>query len=195
MNGAMRKIVILIGSLSLLALPLVASAEESEEDSAPADDSQLVYHYDSNAHLLLYGFFAPGTDPETCTPAAPVTEETTDDGGVVDAATDAESTGDDSPVCEELLFEGFGAKLNHGSFLSSFVRAFKAGFESDRPFGQYVREFAKSDLGKTEKTEKAEKGSDDGEAVETDDEDGSGKPDKAPKTNNGNGHGKGKKGS
>ncbi len=205
MNGAMRKIVILVGSLSLLALPLVASADEGggEEDPAPPDDSQLVYHYDSN--VLLFGFFSPETDPEACTPAesavdgaADGSEGTTDDGG---AATDG-AVGEATPVlsegCSSLTIEGSVGKVNHGSFLSLFSRDFKASFEGDTPFGHYVREFAKSYLGKTDKVgkaEKADKGSDDEDGSETDGDDGgSGKPDKTPNGNNGNGHGKGKKG-
>jgi len=204
MSGAMRKIVVLIGSLSLLALPLVASADEGEEDPAPPDDSQLVYHYDSNAQVLLFGFFSPETDPKACSPVEPVTEGTSDDGGSTDdgGATTDDAVGEATPVlpegCTELAIDGSLGKVNHGSFLSLFTKEFKASFEGDTPFGHYVREFAKSHLGKTDKSgkaEKADKGSDDEDGSETDDDDGGpGKPDKTSNGNNGNGHGKGNKG-
>ena len=190
MSGAMRKIVVLIGSLSLLALPLVASADEGEEDPAPPDDSQLVYHYDSNAQVLLFGFFSPETDPKACSPVEPVTEGTTAD--------DGETATELLECTDSLTIEGSVGKVNHGSFLSLFTKDFKTSFEGDTPFGHYVREFAKSHLGKTDKSgkaEKADKGSDDEDGSETDDDDGGpGKPDKTPNGNNGNGHGKGNKG-
>ena len=204
MSGAMRKIVILIGSLSLLALPLVASADEGDENPTPPDDSQLVYHYDNN--VLLFGFFPDGTNADVCTPAESAVDGaadggggTTDDGGTT--ADDGETATELSECTDSLTIEGSVGKANHGSFLSLFTKAFKAAFEGDTPFGHYVRQFAKSDLGKTDKAdksdkaEKADKGSDDGDGSETDGDDGgSGKPDKTPKGNHGNGHGKGKKG-
>ena len=166
MSGAMRKIVILIGSFSLLALPLVASADEGEEDPAPPDDSQLVYHYDSNAQVLLFGFFSPETDPEACTPVEPVTEGITDDGGTT--ADDGETATELSECTDSLTIEGSLGKVNHGSFLSLFTKEFKAAFDGDTPFGHYVREFAKSDLGKTDKSAKGNNGRGHGHAKKGD---------------------------
>lgn len=203
MNGVMRKIVVLIGVLSLLTIPLVASADDgTEEAPPPSGDSQLVYYYDG-FFQLFYGFFAPDGDPEACTPSETVVDEGT--------APDPETVaGDGEPIpapadeCSQLLIESSNGEVNHGSFLSSFVKAFKAASEGDTPFGHYVREFAQSDLGKTdkadkaEKPDKAEKGSDDGEDADVGDDDDadSGKPDKTANGNKGNsnGHGKGKKG-
>ena len=190
MDGAVRKIVTLVGSLSLVALPLTASADEgSAGDPAPTDDLQLVYYYESTLQSLLYGFFAPDADPDACTPV-----DTTDADGETPAA-EGETTavGGETTVgsseCEVLPIEGSGDEVNHGSFLSAFIKAVKASFEGDTPFGHYVREFAQSDLGKSEKSEKSEKGSDDAEDADGDDGPGS------DKGNNGNAHGKGKKGS
>jgi hypothetical protein len=192
MNGAMRRIVVLIGSLSLVALPLVAAADEgegTEEESAPTEESQLVYDYDVISRLLLFGFFAPDSE-ETCTPAEPADPaETSGDGEAT--ATDGDATAD--LECLSLEIESSGDEVNHGSFLSMLVKAIKAGFdgefEGDKPLGQYVREFAKSDLGKPDTADKADKGSDDDEGVESDDDDGPGS-DKGSKANNGKGKGK-----
>ena len=130
MNGVMRKIVVLIGVLSLLTIPLVASADDgTEEAPPPSDDSQLVYYYDG-FFQLFYGFFAPDGDSEACTPSETVVDEgTAPDPETV--AGDGEPTPVPADECSELLIESSNGEVNHGSFLSSFVKAFKAAFEGD----------------------------------------------------------------
>ena len=184
MNGTLRRILILVGSLSLLSLPLAAAADEGNGNGDPADDPQLVYQYDSFVHVLIYGFdYADAEPPLDCTLPDGVTVELDPDGLVT-------VVGGDLPEgCSALNVEGPNGQVNHGTFVSAFVHALKAGFEGDMPFGRYVRQFAKSDLGKGDDHVQGADGEDD---LETDAEDGpaSTKAARGSKANNGNGHGR-----
>jgi len=176
MSSKLQRTLILLGSLSLLALPLSAiAAEDTEEDSVPTDDPQLVYSYDSVVHVLIYGFDTPGaTEPLTCELPEGTTVEIDPDGVVT------VSGGDLPEGCSALNVEGPNGQVNHGSLVSAAVHALKASFDGSMPFGQYVRQFAKSSL-------------DDGDALgdesEADDDDGDASTDSATKSNNGNGRG------
>jgi len=147
MRKNVRTIVVLIGVLSLLSLPLVAIADESIESgdpgSVPADEPLVGYVYDSMFHVLVYGFNDPApADPLDCTPIDPVTFEIDDEGQVT-------VIGGDLPAgCSALSVEGPNGQVNHGTFVSALAHAIRSGFDDDTPFGHYLREFAKSDLGK-----------------------------------------------
>ncbi len=100
----------------------------------------MVSYYESVVHVVIYGFEAPGDDPLSC--EVPPPNVSLGPGGEVIA---------DGPLpegCSALNVEGPNGQVNHGTFVSAFVHALKASFEGDMPFGRYVRQFGKSDLGK-----------------------------------------------
>ena len=179
MSAKLRRILILLGALSLLALPFPATAGEGE-GSDPADDPPLVYQYDSFVHVLIYGFDET-SDPDpplNCDLPEGVTVEIDFDGVIT-------LTGPPAPAepfvlppeCKTLNVEGPNGQVNHGTFVSAFVHELKAGFEGfggDMPFGRYVRQFAKSDFDGSNA---------DGDLTSTESANGS-------KPRNGRGHGK-----
>ncbi len=172
MSAKLRRILILLGALSLLALPLPATAGEGE-GSDPADDPPLVYQYDSFVHVLIHGFDET-SDPDPpldCDLPEEVTVEIDPEGLVT-------VLGGELPEgCSALNVEGPNGQVNHGTFISAFVHELKAGFEGfggDMPFGRYVRQFAKSDF---------EGSNADGDLTSTESANG-------PKPKNGRGHGK-----
>ncbi len=177
MNGTLRRILVLLGALSLLALSLPATADDGTEgDPAPWDDPQFVY--DSWFHVLIYGFESPdASEPLDCSLPEGVTTVEIDPDGMVTVVSDPVS---DPPWelpedCSALNAEGPNGQVNHGGFVSALVHTLKEGFEGDTPFGRYVRQIAGSDLGK---------GSDgDGDLTSTESATG-------PKPKNGKGHGK-----
>ena len=136
MSDTLRRLLILLISVSLLALPLSALADEG-------DDPELVYTYESFVHVLIYGFEAPNAPtPLDCTLLEEVTVEIDPDGVVI------VSGGNLPEGCSALNAEGPNGQVNHGSIVSAAVHALKAGFEGDTPFGRHVGQIAKSDLGK-----------------------------------------------
>jgi len=186
MSGGWRRFVVLLGVLSLLAVPLTAVADEGvgddgteEESSAPTDDSQLIHFYEDFFHLFIFGFQDPDADPADepldCTLLGDVDNPpvTVDAEGLVTIADGALPEG-----CTALNVEGPNGQVNHGSFVSAAVHAMKAAFEDfdgDLPFGQYIRQFAQGEFGKGEDQVKVSDGDDDGDVF------GSTESDKGPK--------------
>ncbi|MCJ7782073.1 MAG: hypothetical protein MUQ27_14745 [Acidimicrobiia bacterium] len=147
MTGKKRAIVALIGVLSLLAVPMVAVADEGEgsggSGSEQAGTTLIEYVYNTVLHVLVYGFNDPeAPDPLNCTLPKGVTVEIDDEGQVV------VSGGDLPEGCSALNAEGPNGQVNHGTFVSALVHAIRANFDGDTPFGHYLRGFARSDLGK-----------------------------------------------
>jgi len=180
MRGKKRAIVVLIGVLSLLALPMAAVAEESGESgelgSAWDGETLVEYVYDTLLHVLVYGFNDPeALEPLDCTLPEDVTVEIDDEGQIV-------VIGGELPEgCSVLNVEGPNGQVNHGTFMSALVHAVRATFDGDTPFGHFIRGFAKSDLGKGDDHVKGPDGTEEPEPAESTD---------SPKSNSG--HGKGR---
>ncbi len=180
MNGTLRRILVLLGALSLLALSLPATAGEGGGgDSAPWDDPQ--FAYDSWFHMLIYGFDAP--EPPECSWPEGVTAVEIVSDRVVIVVSDPPIVPpwELLPECSVLNAEGPNGQVNHGSFVSALVHALKEGFAGNTPFGRYVGQIAGSELGKGEDHVKGSDG--DGDLTSTESANG-------PKPKNGNGHGR-----
>ncbi len=156
MNRTLRKILILFGALSLLALPLSAAAEEGTEggDPEPAEEPAFVFGFDSLTKILIYGFDDGTGDPLDCSFPDP-------DGGGGDALASADepapADGDGTdltvpPGCTPVDVAGPNDQVNHGSIVSAFVHSLKDGW-SGGGIGKYVREIGGSDFGKKDNAE------------------------------------------
>lgn len=154
----------LIAALTLaMGVPVLAQEADEQEPAVS-------YHYDSETGELTFGY---GVDLD-CTPTDEVAEVGQLESTEVEVAEAGDETADESIAigeCTTISTAGPNDQLNHGSAMSAVVHAIKAS-DFDGPRGHLIREFAKSDIGKKDKSDK---------------------PGKGPKTNPGKGNGKSKK--
>lgn len=147
MNPKLRRAVIALIVLGLLALPTSAGARNSTTGDAP----QLIFSYDSTSQMLVFGFFGPDEVAEDfdCT-AAPESEEPADDGTTEPADGTTEPEGDDTlePAdgCTLVSVAGPNGQVTHGTVISAVVHEMREDFHGTMPFGRYVRQFARSVL-------------------------------------------------
>jgi hypothetical protein len=145
MNPLLRRVVVALVVLGMLALPASAGAKAPTAGDAP----QLVYTYDDTSQMLVFGFFAPADIPEDfdCT-AAPEDDGTTEpaEDGTTEPAED--DTLQPADGCTPVSVAGPNGRVTHGTVISAVVHSMREGFEGTMPFGWYVRQFAKSVLGK-----------------------------------------------
>jgi hypothetical protein len=160
-----RPLLLAIALIALaVAAPAVASEDTEDENKAGIQTAPVSFWFDDDIGLLLYGT----TDPETgetvdCTPIdeAPTVEE---DGTV---------SGDLPVGCMALVMDGANGDINHSDVVSQTVKTLKEiRADLDGPFGQYVREIAHSDFGKSDKdSDDDADGDDDDTDVDADESD------------------------
>ncbi len=147
------------------------------------EDAPIPYAFDAEKGILILDLVgakegdetSDGDEPRMCLP--------TKDAGVDEAGTAEGDTAEESDVgselpegCLEIDVTGPNGQINHGSVVSNTVHALKEiRDELDGPLGHYIREIAKSDLGKDRDDVVTS-----GEATDGDEPDG-GKPEKADK--------------
>lgn len=145
MNPLLRRVVVALVVLGMLALPASAGAKVPTAGDAP----QLVYTYDDTSQMLVFGFFAPADLAEgfDCT-AAPEDDGTTEpaEDGTTEPAED--DTLQPADGCTLVSVAGPNGRVTHGTVISAVAHSMREGFDGPMPFGWYVRQFAKSVLGK-----------------------------------------------
>lgn len=189
----MKKILsaVVVASVVMVgALPAFADAPNSE-DGPPTV-------YDDTNHLLLFEVdgVCTLTEQMDVTLSFDESDEPTFDITPVDESSTLDPTLTEG--CMAISVEGPNGQVNHGTVVSSIVKALKE-MDLDGPLGQALKAYAKSGLGKGDMQVKA---NDDDETVLTTEEsttltgdasDLPGKPAKADhsnKSNNGKGHNK-----
>ena len=190
--------------LALFVVPAAAAELFAETDAVEADEEAVVadeekttyslsYNYDPDAFVLLFGFAddsAEEGDELDCSLDDDVNVTVDEDGNFVyedDEGTELEDF-QLAEGCMAVSVVGPNGQVNHGTVVSNTVHALKDAHNKDihGPFGHFVRDIARSELGKGDQQEKPDKDGDvdalDTDGVDIDDD--STKPNKPNKGDN-----------
>lgn len=201
-----RMLSVAVATSVFLGGALPAFAEEVVEADEPTN-----YSYYTDDAILLYSVDGDCTLTDDMT----VTFEVADDGTISFEVGDAEGEDEEAATsgfgtfaadddvdaeeaapldgCEAISVEGPNGQVNHGTVVSSVVKALKE-MDLDIPLGQALKQIAKSDLGKGDQQVKVDKDEDSEEAELDDDsdDDSEEKAEKGPKSDRADNPNKGK---